>query len=266
MGYGNLDMLERIQLKFYKYIFNLKKSTPSYMVYGDAGIMPLSVDIKSRALSYWTKVVTEQTENPQLRLSTKVYKILHKLHSENNIKSLWIDNIKTTLCDIGFPGIWYSQEFPNQKWLITSAKQKLKDIFIQQWQADISRTTNTNIYKLFKHNFKRSKYIDILPQYNCKKLMAFLTRNHRLPIEVGRWRSLQINERKCTLCNELGDEFHYLLVCPQFHIERRKYLREYYYRRPNMIKFIDLLSTENHCALRKLSYFADKILRMVNAV
>lgn len=40
-GFGNLDILERVQLKFYKYIFNLKKSTPSYMIYGELGITPL---------------------------------------------------------------------------------------------------------------------------------------------------------------------------------------------------------------------------------
>ena len=46
-GYGNIDIIERVQLKFFKYIFNLKKSTPSYMIYGELGIMPLSVDIQT---------------------------------------------------------------------------------------------------------------------------------------------------------------------------------------------------------------------------
>ena len=31
-GYGNFDILEQVQLRFYKYIFNLKKSTPSAMI------------------------------------------------------------------------------------------------------------------------------------------------------------------------------------------------------------------------------------------
>ena len=43
-GFGNLDILERVQLKFYKYIFNLKTSTPSAMIYGEFGILPLSVE------------------------------------------------------------------------------------------------------------------------------------------------------------------------------------------------------------------------------
>ena len=30
-GFGNCNVIERIQLKFYKYIFNLKKSIPSFI-------------------------------------------------------------------------------------------------------------------------------------------------------------------------------------------------------------------------------------------
>ena len=33
-GFGNIDMIEQIQLKYFEYILNLKKNTPSYMVYG----------------------------------------------------------------------------------------------------------------------------------------------------------------------------------------------------------------------------------------
>ena len=35
LGYGNLDILKRVQLRFYKYIFNLKNSTQSAMIYGE---------------------------------------------------------------------------------------------------------------------------------------------------------------------------------------------------------------------------------------
>ena len=55
-GYGNLDIIERVQLKFYKQILYLKKSTPSFMVYGELGAYQLFVDIQSRMLSFWCKV------------------------------------------------------------------------------------------------------------------------------------------------------------------------------------------------------------------
>ena len=40
-GFGNCDVIERIQPIFYKYIFNLKISTPSYMIYSELGVKPI---------------------------------------------------------------------------------------------------------------------------------------------------------------------------------------------------------------------------------
>ena len=34
-GFGNIDVIECVQLKFIKYILKLKNSTPNYMVYGE---------------------------------------------------------------------------------------------------------------------------------------------------------------------------------------------------------------------------------------
>ena len=51
---------------------------------------------------------------------------------------------------------------------------------------DIERNANTNVYKHFKTSFGISNYITILDKNSCKRLTAFLTRNHRLPIEIGK--------------------------------------------------------------------------------
>lgn len=45
-GYGNVDMLEQVQLKFLKTILNLKTSTPNCIVYGKMGVMPLKSTYK----------------------------------------------------------------------------------------------------------------------------------------------------------------------------------------------------------------------------
>ncbi|MCG8112265.1 MAG: reverse transcriptase domain-containing protein [Candidatus Thiodiazotropha taylori] len=108
-GFGNLAMIERIQLKYFKYIFNLKQSTPSYMIYGELGIMPLLTDINARIISFWTRLI-ENIENHD-KLSSEIYDIIYELYSTKNIKSNWIDNIKNVLCSLGFSGIWYSQSF-----------------------------------------------------------------------------------------------------------------------------------------------------------
>ena len=95
----------------------------------------------------------------------------------------------------------------------------------------------------------------------CKKLISFFTRNHRLPIETGRWQNIPTNERLCPTCRDIGDEYHYLLKCPIFNEDRRKYIHSSVYTRPNMIKLINLLSSENLNTLKNLGIFCDKIMK-----
>ena len=104
-GFGNLDVLERIQLKFLKYLFNLKKSTPSYMIYGELGIMPITVDIQARTLDFWCKLI----ENNNLKLSALVYKTIYALTCNGQIRSNWLNNIQNLVNSLGFSGVWQSQ-------------------------------------------------------------------------------------------------------------------------------------------------------------
>ena len=101
-GYGNCDSLERIHLKFLKYIFNLKMSTPSYTIYGELGIMPISVEIQNHVLSYWTKLVEDKD---YLKLSSQMYLAIHTLHKTDHLRSDRLRNIETLLCSLGFSGI-----------------------------------------------------------------------------------------------------------------------------------------------------------------
>ena len=46
-GYGKCDIIERVQLKFLKHIFKLKRSTPNHTIYGELGIFPIHIEIKA---------------------------------------------------------------------------------------------------------------------------------------------------------------------------------------------------------------------------
>ena len=51
-GCGYCDVIEKVHLKFLKYILKLKKPTPSNMIYGELGIFPITLEIRHRALTY----------------------------------------------------------------------------------------------------------------------------------------------------------------------------------------------------------------------
>ena len=259
-GSGNIDILERIQLKFYKFIFNLKTSTPSYMIYGELGITPLYIDVQTRMVSFWSNLI-ENHEN--CKLSSCIYSAVHALHKEKKINSQWINSVSNILCMHGFSGVWYQQSFANSIWLQKAIKQKLTDVYIQKWISQIKVTSESNCYKIFKTHFGQSKYISTLPRSQCKSLIRFRTRNHKLPVEVGRWKSVPLNERLCIYCNELGDEFHYLMSCKHFEDERKQCLKSYFYKRPNIIKFEQLLNLQDDKQLKKLCRFINVIVKQV---
>ena len=57
-GFENTIDIERIHLQFGKNILHLRKSTPYYMVYGELGRLPLSINIKMRMVGFWNRLVS----------------------------------------------------------------------------------------------------------------------------------------------------------------------------------------------------------------
>ena len=108
------------------------------------------------------------------------------MHENRHLKSQWLDNVKNLFYAHGYSGIWYSQSFINAKWLISSFMQTLKDSYIQKWYSSINISSSNNSYGLFKDTFETSSYIKQLPYFLCQSFMAFRTRNHRFPVELGR--------------------------------------------------------------------------------
>ena len=83
--------------------------------------------------------------------------------------------------------------------------------------------------------------------------------SHRLEIEAGRWikpNSIPLENRKCSVCLRLEDEYHFVLEC-QIYVELRKtYISLYFWKKKtNMFKFIELIYTTNHNYLRKLCVY-----------
>jgi len=172
--------------------------------------------------------------------------------------------VQNTLNEIGLSVLWDSQFQSNlsANCFKDKIKRRLKDQFIQGWLSEVNTKESCYNYRLYKTTFQLEKYIEILPQRLIYPLIRFRTLNHRLPIQKGRWSNIPRNERKCTLCcqSDLGDEFHYVLVCPFFNDMRKHYLPVKYWKHPNVIKFQSLFCNTNYTLLSKLTYFVKDIM------
>ena len=59
-GFGSIDIIEQAQLRFSIYLLNLNTTTSNYMTYGEFGILPIKIDIYTRMITFWGKLVATQ--------------------------------------------------------------------------------------------------------------------------------------------------------------------------------------------------------------
>ena len=80
-------------------------------------------------------------------------------------------------------------------------------------------------------------------------------------MEIGSYSKIPRNERICKLCNvnQLGDEYHYVIECKYFALERRRYIKTYYISRPSSYKFAELFNVSGE-ELVNLCIFISHIL------
>ena len=140
-GYENIDILEKVHVKFCKLLLNLKTSTPNFMLYGELGryMYPLNITVKLNILSFWSKLI----DGKQSKLSSLIYRLLY-LKTHGN-KTFWISFVKSILDDCGYSNVWHTQNFISHKWLIESIKLRLTDQFKQNWTLDKNMHMNNQV-------------------------------------------------------------------------------------------------------------------------
>ena len=94
-GYENVEMLEKLQLKFYKYMLCLPGSTSSCMVRGELGRMHIMCEINKRIVNMWSKLININHSNKLPSRKRDVLRILlyaslscFKIFSEMRMSSL----------------------------------------------------------------------------------------------------------------------------------------------------------------------------------
>ena len=92
-GCGNLIPIEVFYKKFLKIILHLNGSTPSVIVYGEVGKLPLSNIIYKQMISFWIKV----SNNKSTKYSNVMYNLVFKLHSTGAYNFQWCNKIKQLL-------------------------------------------------------------------------------------------------------------------------------------------------------------------------
>ena len=88
------NLASKLQLRFYRIILKLSKSTPSCMVYGELGQLPLEVQAKCRMLNFWFNLVNT---NYKFKFSNIMYKFLYECTGRENINRHFFPLLRRSL-------------------------------------------------------------------------------------------------------------------------------------------------------------------------
>ena len=166
---------------------------------------------------------------------------------------------------------------------VKEIKQLLKQKYVKYWKQNFIAKYKDNesgkfeTYVTFKQTFKYEPYLNQIKNFKERQaLTKFRISNHNLQIETGRYKKPKIprNERFCDICltdqiQNIGNEIHFLLKCPNLSKERAEMMNEITLTCPNMTqleeknKLIFLMSAENDI-IRKIAKFCKNYLPRKN--
>ena len=257
-GYGNIKQLQVMANNFMRKMLKLHKSTPVCMLIGELGLKNISEYIENRMLNFWCNIATGDDS----KISSILYKWIKILYDQNKFKSVWLDNIKTTLDNIGMSNLFHNTANINRIWFKNAIKLKLNDIYNQRWGESMFNSDTCLNYRAMTVQKQLQKYLVKLPRQYMYAMCKLKCANHKMPIVIGRYSNIPVDERICNICqlNEIGDEFHYLFKCSYFNEHRCKFVKRYYYIHPNMHKMTQLFNDTNDKELINLAKFINIII------
>ena len=252
-GTANYDVIEKFYLKFLKQVLGVKATTNTCMIYAETGRHPMSIAVQKSVIKYWLKVI--QCEKKRL-ISIIYCKMKETMCS-------WVCHVKDILCKYGFAEVWENQEVDNESRFIKLFEQRCADTYAQSCHE------RCRLYKELKENHDIEPYLRRNISYTIRITFTKMRLSSpKLLVERGRWVKPKINycDRLCTLCHkhDIQDEYHALMICSRYESLRKKYLKPYYYKRPSVYKFVQLMNTVNKREQFRLMIFTKLLMKDFN--
>ena len=261
-GYYVIRDMELLYMKFLKQVLGVHKNTSNDMTYGELGVFPLVIYLKSRMIGYWCRLMLGK----ESKTCYIMYQCLLQLDRSGIYTSPWIKCIKNICNECGMSGMWLLQEVPNTIWVKKAVEQRLKDQWIATWLNNLETKAICCNYKIVKMDYGVESYLTKMSKTDRITISKFRVCNNRLPVNVGRYEGINREDRVCTKCNAgaVGDEYHIILECTNEEIVRARhmYLKNYYINWPSRYKYSLLMQSQSVNVLKNLSLFLRKVLQM----
>jgi hypothetical protein len=230
-GLHRLDNVEKIHTLACKRFLNVHLRVPNKFVYGELGRYPLYINSAIRCFRYWLKLLNLDMS----RLPKQAYIMLKNMDEKGKV--CWATHVRNTLFRLGFGYVWLQQSIGNEKMFLSELKQRMIDMYKQEWHSSVTTKHIFQNYRIFKEDFGTERYFEQLQDKRFRDCYIKL-RLGVLPINGSWFRSLfGKNDNLCSLCLTIEDENHFIFSCPLHLKLRQKYINARFVNFTNFLKF-----------------------------
>lgn len=243
-GLHRLDNIEKVHTLACKRFLSVPLKVSNKLVYGEVGRYPLYINSAVRCIKYWLKLLKLDIS----RIPRQAYLMLKNLDERGKI--CWATYVKNTLFCMGFGYVWLQQGVGCERTFISLFKQRMSDVYVQEWNGSITCKDIFENYRLFKTVFECEKYFDFIDK-KCFRDCLIKLRLGVLPIAASCFRRKfgRNTNTLCNLCNVVEDENHFVLGCPLYASVRAKYINV------RCISYVNILRNGSPIDIRKLSIY-----------
>ena len=254
-GLHRLDSIERVHTYACKRLLNVTSKLPNKFVYGETGRYPLYVNSAVRCIRYWLKILKMDMS----RIPKQAYEML--LRMDNSGKECWASQVRLTLFSLGFGDVWLHQGVGDERVFMIRLRQRMIDIFQQEWSASIESKEMYQYYRQFKSVFSTEMYFDHMNIKHFRDCLVKL-RLGLLPLKGAAFKSVfsVIGADRSCYCGEVEDEMHFVCSCPLYKNIRERYLSPICIG-PMSYYFFDFLKCTEEKVSRSLGMFVSYALR-----
>ena len=263
--------LEIFQKKFFKRNLAVRETTPDLAVFGELGIYPVSLRLKTNVLKYLHRIEQMPIDSPV----KWAYLELRSLHTAGYdtwlSKAMDVFTEYQSISNISFQTFIelsrHSMKF--------KVKKCLHQHFETTWLSDINdqeKCPKLRTYCKFKSNFQMEIYLSLHEKTQRVAISKFRMSSHHLAIEIGRHSRPKIpkENRLCSNCKEIQDELHHLLSCSLLSDLRKPLLRSAIHAIPSFNsltlqqQFVEIMGSPSKNLMKAIATFlikADDLLR-----
>ena len=247
------NQTENVHLFACKRFLNVAARTPNRMVYGELGRYPLQINCYIRVIKYWFRLLKMDPE----RLPNQAYHMLRSLDSCG--KCNWVSSVRSLLQSVGFGYVWLAQGVTRENCFLREFKQRLTDVFRQDWMAGINSSERFIQYRQFKLVLEPEKYLDSIRQKCFRDALVRLRLGiSDINVHKNRYkRNDQLALNNCPFCPEVEDEFHLCFRCHMYDDIRPSVMKNVEPHQES-IQFARLMSSKDDGTIRKTAWFLFK--------